>query len=604
MIPISEHFVEPYRIVESDQSKLPKGVLCRIAYPICNIGERNLNNRIYEKAVWDKVMSNDALMEKMANRALFGQAEHPESTQSNLEKTSHVVLGISVDESSNRVFQEYDLLNTPYGRIINTLIEAECAVGVSTRAEGEIEEAVDESGDKYNRIIPEKFEYVTTDFTADPSTINPYPVAVQKAVVSQIQTGLQKEQLDKGFSTVLLEKLDCAEAVSLLESIQKEEVKPVEESAGDVPCRVAKGISVVSKSGHKMKILDVWVDSAHISPQPMIEYEYETVDGKKGKEKNSLTKFISMIKEDKEAKVNEDKLIVDNDGEFECQECGARLNVMPDSEDELECPNCGSSDIDLAEAKKIKASKPNKLVFEGFFDMVKYLEAKFIDVPDRVKDKIQILADSMQKANKGAKSVSVVNRQIKKLQISEASTRAEKDKAFELAKAGCTNIKVIEKSRNVEMAVMLSKLAVLEKAVPKKLTALELLLQKRVQENNVLKSEHGTAIDIGKKEKAKLIAEHKAELKLVEATSKRAILDKHIDMSISNGRLKIHKNSRALLESCASVEEVDKVLGEIIEGIRESALHSGSLTELSVKIPSSPEETKVKCAIQSVISGM
>jgi len=62
---------------ETNRDRLPEGVLCRVTYPVCNIGKRNANNRIYEKAVWEKVLGDTEVCEKLKNRALFGQAEHP-----------------------------------------------------------------------------------------------------------------------------------------------------------------------------------------------------------------------------------------------------------------------------------------------------------------------------------------------------------------------------------------------------------------------------------------------------------------------------------------------------------------------------------------------
>ena len=132
------------RIVESDSSKLPKGVLCRVVYPVCNINERNHNNRIYERAVWDNVLMDDEINRKMNERCLYGAPEHPESTSSNLKDTSHIITKMWIDEAQNKVFQEMDVLDTFWGRFVNTLMEAGCNVGVSTRADGELEESEDD----------------------------------------------------------------------------------------------------------------------------------------------------------------------------------------------------------------------------------------------------------------------------------------------------------------------------------------------------------------------------------------------------------------------------------------------------------------------------
>ena len=227
-------------LVEQDVAKytresridLPNGVLCRVTYPICNIGERNKNNRIYDKSVWEKVLSNTNLQERLACRNLYGHAEHPEKTQSNLEKTSHIVTNFNINETDGKVYQTIEVLNTPYGRIVNTLLEAGCGVGVSTRAEGELEEAKDDKGNKYYRVIPETYSYVTTDFTADPSTYGALPTKIEKTLVTDVKNGLEEKQLDKDFCISILENCKTSEAKTLLES-----VKVNERWHGDAPDR-------------------------------------------------------------------------------------------------------------------------------------------------------------------------------------------------------------------------------------------------------------------------------------------------------------------------------------------------------------------------------
>ena len=196
---------------EVQREKLPDGVLCRVTYNVNNIGERNANKRVYEKAVWDKVLADNDLKKKLESRALFGHAEHPEQTQSNLEKTSHVIFEMWIDEKENQVYQKIDVLDTPTGRIVDTLLRAGCQVGVSTRAEGDLEEAEDDDG-TYQRVIPESYRYVTTDFTADPSTFGVVPQDVKRNIVSTVGKELSNEKADKSekeFAILLLESMKC-----------------------------------------------------------------------------------------------------------------------------------------------------------------------------------------------------------------------------------------------------------------------------------------------------------------------------------------------------------------------------------------------------------
>jgi hypothetical protein len=192
---------------EMDSGKLPDGVLCRVKYPVCRIGERNANNRIYEKDVWEKVLADDGLIEKLNQRGLFGHAEHPEATQSDLQLTSHVINKMWVDE--NVMFQEFDVLDTPTGKIVDCLLRAGCMVGCSTRAEGDLEESEDDKG-PYSKVLSDSYHYVTTDFTADPSTFGVVPQDIRRNVVSEIKVLREsKEAGEVKFAEAMLASMQC-----------------------------------------------------------------------------------------------------------------------------------------------------------------------------------------------------------------------------------------------------------------------------------------------------------------------------------------------------------------------------------------------------------
>ncbi len=219
---LTETVVSIGTILERDSSKLRQGVLCKAKYNICNLGELNRNKRIYERAVWDKVTSDKEIQEKLSHRTLFAHAEHPEGMQSSTEKIAGIVTEFLVE--GNNVFNVMEVLDTPFGRIVDTLLRAGCGVGVSTRAEGELEECINEAdGSRFYRVIPESYKYVTTDWTADPSTYGSFPESVERDLVSIVKSGLESKKVDTEFANMMLEKMVTKEAVSLRESLVKED---------------------------------------------------------------------------------------------------------------------------------------------------------------------------------------------------------------------------------------------------------------------------------------------------------------------------------------------------------------------------------------------
>ena len=226
---LNENFLVNCVITESDRTKLPKGVLCRGVWPICNVDQINANGRIYERAVYENVIANEDYQNKIKCRSLYGHGEHPEGVKSDLMLTSHIITDTffeAVEENNKileKVFQGIDILDTPHGRLVNTLIEAGCLVGVSTRASGDIETISESSGSSYDRVIPDKYKYITTDFTADPSTFGTVPAKMQHNVVEAVGTGYKypdnASRISRELAEGILRLIDTDEAKTLLETI-------------------------------------------------------------------------------------------------------------------------------------------------------------------------------------------------------------------------------------------------------------------------------------------------------------------------------------------------------------------------------------------------
>jgi len=278
-----ENVLGSAKIEESNRSKLPEGVLLRVTYPICNIGELNANNRMYERDVWEAVGKDESINEKMANRALFGQAEHPEETMSDLQLTSHVIFETWIDDSKNITYQRLDVLDTPMGRIIETLLKAGCGVGMSTRAEGDLEDVegdIDEATGKpkiYQKVIAETYRYVTTDFTADPSTFGAVPQDLEFNLCQSVSKSAREGKMnlaEKKFATKILEGLRClgdkcgADSCKIAECLTEinegEDERGVRDGSGPYKDSAQRSISKVGKRKQAGEICPEEVDETEL----------------------------------------------------------------------------------------------------------------------------------------------------------------------------------------------------------------------------------------------------------------------------------------------------------------------------------------------------
>jgi hypothetical protein len=98
----------------------------------------NKNRRIYPGEILENTMQDYNTNYVHKNRAV-GEAEHPKTTQINIDRISHVIVpGTLLRESAQNWSAKAKVLNTPCGNIVKGLLEGGVQIGVSTRADGAV----------------------------------------------------------------------------------------------------------------------------------------------------------------------------------------------------------------------------------------------------------------------------------------------------------------------------------------------------------------------------------------------------------------------------------------------------------------------------------
>lgn len=97
----------------------------------------NKNKRVYPGQILEQSMRdyNDNYVNK--NRAV-GEAEHPKTTQVNIDRISHVIVPGTLLREGKNWSAKAKVLNTPCGNIVKGLLEGGVQIGVSTRADGAV----------------------------------------------------------------------------------------------------------------------------------------------------------------------------------------------------------------------------------------------------------------------------------------------------------------------------------------------------------------------------------------------------------------------------------------------------------------------------------
>lgn len=120
----------------------------------------NQNGRIYPKPILEREVRNYQKFIK-ENRAL-GECDHPESSVVELKNASHIVREAYME--GDICMGTVELLDTPSGKILQSLVESGVTLGISSRGVG----STRRDGD-YD-VVQDDFQLICWDYVSEPST--------------------------------------------------------------------------------------------------------------------------------------------------------------------------------------------------------------------------------------------------------------------------------------------------------------------------------------------------------------------------------------------------------------------------------------------------
>lgn len=194
------------RLVES--KNLRKGCLGRLEGPCADCFNPTRNNRKYGLQLWKNVFNNDIVKESLATHTLFGELDHPEDRFECLAKNACICMtDYKIDEDAGIVYGGFDILDTPQGRILKSLIDYGSQMGVSSRGEGDIIQ-----GEDGEEVDPDTYDFSCFDVVSTP--------AVKKArqtVVESVEQGRKKRNLLESIQ----KEIDNCNSVETLNAIER-----------------------------------------------------------------------------------------------------------------------------------------------------------------------------------------------------------------------------------------------------------------------------------------------------------------------------------------------------------------------------------------------
>jgi len=147
---------------------------------------KNKNGRIYPQHILQRevVRYNKDFINK--NRA-FGELGHPEGPTVNLERVSHMIKSLYPD--GNNFIGEAKILDTPYGKIVKSLIDEGASLGVSSRGMGTLQNT-----GNVNLVKDDYYLATAADIVADPSAPDAFVEGIMEGKEWVWDNGKLKEQ--------------------------------------------------------------------------------------------------------------------------------------------------------------------------------------------------------------------------------------------------------------------------------------------------------------------------------------------------------------------------------------------------------------------------
>ena len=160
----------------------------------------NQNGRVYPREILAREIRN--YQKLIAENRAMGELDHPASSVVELKNVSHVIREATMDDDGT-VHGHVEILNTPSGQVLQSLIESGIKLGISSRGVG----STKKSGD-YDLVQPD-FQLICWDFVSEPSTPGAFMLTesrqIDKSELNKIFT--KSDKIDR-IVNELLDSLD------------------------------------------------------------------------------------------------------------------------------------------------------------------------------------------------------------------------------------------------------------------------------------------------------------------------------------------------------------------------------------------------------------
>ena len=184
-----------------------KGCLGRMEGICADFANPTRNGRFYSRELWENVFNSDLVKEALESKTLIGELDHPEDRFEPLAQEACVVLtDYSFDDENQVLRAGFDILDTQKGRILKSLLDYGCVMGVSSRGQGDTVQ----NGD-YEEVDPDTYDFACFDVVLTPAV-----QTARQAVVESAKVKSRLKALEESFHT----EIKNAKSVNELDNLK------------------------------------------------------------------------------------------------------------------------------------------------------------------------------------------------------------------------------------------------------------------------------------------------------------------------------------------------------------------------------------------------
>lgn len=433
------------RLTEEEKQK--RGILGRLVGIIADFKHPTRNGRRYTEELWDRTFDDPIVKEKIENRCILGELGHPADRQeTDIEKVAICLAEMPKKGNDGKLHGIFDILDTPNGRILKTLCDYGCNIGVSSRGGGDTFEDYDGN----ETVDPGTYEFECFDAVLLPAVKAARPAYVtesfdthKKTLKVALMEALEKStEEDKRVMQHTLDELNidyAAEEEPVSESVDNidvvaEENLAAEDDGADV-------ITELHEALQRQQELEAQVES--LQKKLSVCYTKETRYSDRLGKANSLVESheteIKKLSEEIEHLTKENSALKAANSELDAKVVTLTEAVDKSQKevDDLTESLSGYRDRYSEMKKQLRESKSSKTILDESLNNksaeVKKLTEAYSELQEESSKKLQeALTVTKNLENKNKELVEKLQDMKKDAQISKSQSNAKLEKSQQL----------------------------------------------------------------------------------------------------------------------------------------------------------------------------